>query len=140
MGDTRASDDIDPFSLSGPVGRFGANDRADVIKAQTLLANAGYLDLPPPGIPTGWPGADLVSGITRLQKDSVLAADGLLLPLPYGGIGSRGEGATLQYLKDTVGPRIGGPAAPTQAQGDAVRSTWQAGPATPAGHTTPHLT
>ena len=41
------SDDL--FSFSGSVGRFGDNNRDDVIKAQALLANAGYYDLPEPG-------------------------------------------------------------------------------------------
>lgn len=116
--DMRAPDDADPFLLSGPVGRGGANDRADVIKAQTLLANAGYLDLPAPGVPTGWPGSDLASGITRLQKDNGLEADGVMLPLPAGGTGPHGEGETLQYLKDAIGSRFDGYAAASPADVD----------------------
>lgn len=38
----------DLFSFSGSVGRFGDNNRDDVIKAQALLANAGYYELPDP--------------------------------------------------------------------------------------------
>lgn len=38
----------DLFSFAGSVGRFGDNNREDVIKAQALLANAGYYDLPEP--------------------------------------------------------------------------------------------
>lgn len=41
----------DLFSFAGSVGRNGDNDRSDVIKAQTLLADAGYLDLPPRAFP-----------------------------------------------------------------------------------------
>ncbi len=65
----RPVDDPNPFSLSGPVGHLAENARADVIKAQMLLAEAGYLDLPEPGLPTGWPGSGLVPGIKRLQRD-----------------------------------------------------------------------
>lgn len=111
-------DDADPFSLTASVGRSGANDRADVIKAQTLLANAGYLDLPSPGIPTGWASADLFSGISRLQKDNGLDADGLLLPLPRDGVGPNGEGETLAQLKQTIGPRFDGAAALTPEEVD----------------------
>jgi hypothetical protein len=119
MDDTRIFEGADPFSLSGPVGRDAGNDRADVIKVQTLLANAGYLDLPAPGVPTGWPGNDLYAGIARLQKDNGLEPDGVLLPLPAGGTGPNGEGETMQHLKDAIGPRVGGHAAPTPAQVDA---------------------
>jgi muramidase (phage lysozyme) len=101
-------DSADPFSLTNSVGLSGANDRGDVIRAQTLLANTGYLELPAPGVPTGWPSADLLSGISRLQKDNGLEADGLLLPLPRGGVGANGEGETLQHLKTTVGPTFNG--------------------------------
>ncbi len=101
-------DMTDPFVLTGSVGRSGANDRADVIKAQTLLANTGYLDLPSPGVPTGWPSSDLFSGISRLQKDNDLEVDGLLLPVPRNGIGPNGEGESMQHLKTTAGPRFNG--------------------------------
>lgn len=101
-------DMTDPFALTGSVGRSGANDRADVIKAQTLLANTGYLDLPSPGVPTGWPSSDLFSGISRLQKDNDLEVDGLLLPVPRNGIGPNGEGESMQHLKTTAGPRFNG--------------------------------
>jgi muramidase (phage lysozyme) len=111
--DASGLNDAGPFFLSGSVGLTGANDRSDVIKAQTLLANTGYLNLPAPGVPTGWPSADLFSGITRLQKDNGLEADGILLPLPRNGIGPNGEGETLQRLKDTIGPRFDGYAAAT---------------------------
>jgi hypothetical protein len=59
----------DLFSFSGSVGRFGDNNRDDVIKAQALLANAGYYELPAPGMPTGWPGGELNNALTRFQKD-----------------------------------------------------------------------
>lgn len=111
-------DMADPFALTGSVGRSGDNDRADVIKAQTLLANTGYLDLPAPGVPTGWPSSDLFSGITRLQKDNGLEADGLLLPLTRNGIGPNGEGETVQHLKTAAGPKYNGYAMLTPEDAD----------------------
>ncbi len=89
----------DLFSFGGSVGRNGDNDRSDVIKAQTLLADAGYLDLPAPGIPTGWPGDGLTRAITSLQKDNGLEADGLLLPMMQGRVGENGVGETLHLLQ-----------------------------------------
>lgn len=107
------SDNSDPFTLLGSVGRHGANDRADVIKAQLLLANSGYLDLPYPGVPTGWPGEGLNRAITRLQKDSGLEPDGVLLPLPPGGVSEGGEGETMQAMKEALFDRFQDAAAPT---------------------------
>lgn len=103
----------DPFAFSGPVGRNAANLRPDVIKAQILLANAGYLDLPYPGVPTGWPAYDLVPAITRLQKDRGMDPDGVLLPLPPEGIGPQGEGETLAALKREIDGSLAGYGAPT---------------------------
>lgn len=106
-------DSSNPFSLFGSVGRNGDNDRADVIKAQLLLASSGYLDLPHPGVPTGWPGDGLNRAITRLQKDSGLEPDGLLLPLPAGGVSEAGEGETMQAMREALLDRFQGAAAPT---------------------------
>lgn len=89
----------DLFSFTGSVGRNGDNDRSDVIKAQTLLADAGYLDLPAPGIPTGWPGDGLTRAITSLQKDNGLEADGVLLPMVQGRVAETGAGETLHLLQ-----------------------------------------
>ncbi|MFN3399457.1 MAG: peptidoglycan-binding domain-containing protein [Ferrovibrio sp.] len=92
----------DLFSFSGSVGRFGDNNRDDVIKAQALLANAGYYDLPAPGMPTGWPGGELNTALTRFQKDHGLDPDGTLLPLGPFGVGENGVGETLSTLKDKL--------------------------------------
>lgn len=94
------------FSFGGSVGRNGDNGRDDVIKAQTLLADAGYLDLPAPGIPTGWPGDGLTRAITNLQKDNGLQADGLLLPMPQGRVGENGIGETLHLLQQQSGSHL----------------------------------
>lgn len=96
----------DLFSFSGSVGRFGENDRADVIKAQALLANAGYYELPEPGMPTGWPGGELNRALIRFQKDHGLEPDGILLPLGLGGVSRNGVGETLQSLRDELSDRL----------------------------------
>jgi hypothetical protein len=96
----------DLFSFAGSVGRFGANNRDDVIKAQALLANAGYYDLPDPGMPTGWPGGELNRALTRFQKDHGLEPDGTLLPMPPGGVSDAGEGETIQALQNELSDRL----------------------------------
>jgi hypothetical protein len=106
-------ENTDPFSFSGSVGRNGDNDRADVIKAQTLLADAGYLDLPAPGMPTGWAGEGLFRAIGKVQKANGLPVDGLLLPLHDGVVGENGEGETLQSLQGLLGGRMYGTVVPT---------------------------
>lgn len=96
----------DLFSFAGSVGRFGDNDRADVIKAQALLANAGYYDLPEPGMPTGWPGGELNRALIRFQKDHGLEPDGILLPLGSAGVTQNGVGETLQTLRHELSDRL----------------------------------
>jgi peptidoglycan hydrolase-like protein with peptidoglycan-binding domain len=113
----------DLFSFGGSVGRNGDNDRSDVIKAQTLLADAGYLDLPSPGIPTGWPGDGLTRAITTLQKDNGLEADGLLLPMVQGRVAENGVGETLHLLQQRGGSHLKQRPAMTPQQ---VDSYWQA--------------
>jgi peptidoglycan hydrolase-like protein with peptidoglycan-binding domain len=101
-------DTDNPFVFSGSVGRFGDNDRADVIRAQILLGNAGYYDLPMPGVPTGWPGSGLERAIVAYQKDRGLTPDGQLLPLPAGGVDAAGRGETVAALQDDFGERLDG--------------------------------
>jgi peptidoglycan hydrolase-like protein with peptidoglycan-binding domain len=108
----------DLFSFAGSVGRFGDNNRDDVIKAQALLANAGYYDLPAPGMPTGWPGGELNRALTRFQKDHGLDPDGTLLPLGPFGVGENGVGETAQTLKLQLFDRLQRHAAPTVAEVD----------------------
>lgn len=108
----------DLFSFSGSVGRFGDNNRDDVIKAQALLANAGYYDLPAPGMPTGWPGGELNRALTRFQKDHGLDPDGTLLPLGRFGVGENGVGETAQTLKLQLFDRLQRHAPPTVAEVD----------------------
>ncbi len=103
----------DLFSFAGSVGRFGANNREDVIKAQALLANAGYYDLPDPGMPTGWPGGELNRALTRFQKDHGLDPDGTLLPMPPDGVSDVGEGETVQALRNELSDRLQRFAPPT---------------------------
>jgi len=121
----------DPFHFSGSVGRNGKNDRTDVIKAQTLLADAGYLDLPSPGMPTGWAGEGLFRAIGKVQKANGLPVDGLLLPLRDGTVGENGEGETLQSLQDLLGDRMRGRTIPTPQQVDGFFETYARDPDTP---------
>lgn len=108
----------DLFSFSGSVGRFGDNNRDDVIKAQALLANAGYYELPEPGMPTGWPGGELNRALTRFQKDNGLDPDGTLLPLGPFGVGETGVGETAQALKLQLFDRLRRHSAPTVTEAD----------------------
>jgi peptidoglycan hydrolase-like protein with peptidoglycan-binding domain len=89
-----------------------------VIKAQALLANAGYYDLPDPGMPTGWPGGELNRALTRFQKDHGLEPDGTLLPLGPFGVGETGVGETAQALKLQLFDTLQHHAAPTVAEVD----------------------
>lgn len=112
----------DLFSFAGSVGRNGENDRSDVIKAQTLLADAGYLNLPAPGIPTGWAGEGLTRAITSLQKDNGLEADGLMLPMTRGRVAANGVGETLHLLQQQAGGDLKSRPAMTPQQ---VDEYWQ---------------
>jgi peptidoglycan hydrolase-like protein with peptidoglycan-binding domain len=83
LKDNELNEDIavgDYFALTGGVGREAVNDRPDVIKAQTLLGHAGYVDLERLGGPTGWYGKPLELGIRQYQKDNGLVVDGVMLP------------------------------------------------------------
>lgn len=126
-----AADDL--FSFAGSVGRFGDNDRQDVIKAQALLANAGYYDLPEPGMPTGWPGGALDRALIRFQKDHGLEPDGTLMPLGPSGVTETGVGETAQTLKLQLFDRLQRHVAPTVAEVDRFyrgRRPGEPGPAT----------
>lgn len=116
LSNENSPDDL--FSFAGSVGRFGDNNREDVIKAQALLANAGYYDLPEPGMPTGWPGGELNRALTRFQKDHGLDPDGTLLPLGPSGVAQNGVGETAQALQDELGDRLKGFAAPEVQEAD----------------------
>jgi hypothetical protein len=116
--------DEDFFSLSGSVGRFGDNDRADVIKAQTLLANAGYYDLPEPGVPTGWPGGELNRSLIRFQKDHGLEPDGTLLPLGDSGVSQTGVGETMQALQSQLSDRLARYSPLTPEESDQFYADW----------------
>ncbi len=98
----------DYFILRQSVGRDGRNDRSDVIKAQTLLANAGYYDLAGTGGPTGWYGKPLELSMLRFQRDRSLAADGLMLP----------GGETLAALQAETGQQLRPFRAPTPEEVD----------------------
>ncbi|HEX6957176.1 MAG TPA: hypothetical protein VF194_04255 [Ferrovibrio sp.] len=75
-------------------------------------------DLPQPGAPTGWPGGELERGIRRYQKTRGVAPDGVLLPLPEGGVGADGAGETLAALQAGLGGRLEGYDAPPPEEVD----------------------
>lgn len=113
-------DESDLFSFSGSVGPNGENRREDVIKAQTLLACTGDFD--PDGIfkmPTGWPSSDLYRGIRKLQKRAGRTVDGMLMPIPAGGVDQNGVGETLDVLRGELGDSLAGQKAPTPKEVDA---------------------
>lgn len=114
--------------ITGPVGREAANDRQDVINAQVMLANAGYLDLAATGGPTGWPGSELVRALTRFQRDHGATPDGLLLPEGFNDDPRNGE--TLRLMQEALGGRLDGFAIPTPDQVD----RHHAGPDAAAGN------
>lgn len=132
----RSGADSDLFNFSGSVGRNGENDRTDVIKAQMLLANAGALELPEPGVPTGWAGESLHRAIGRFQRDTGLPTDGLLLPLRDGTVGENGEGETLHALKGLLGDRISGLQIPSQQQVDSFYDAYARNPDVVSGFRT----
>lgn len=117
-----AADDL--FSFTGSVGRFGDNNREDVIKAQALLANAGYYDLPEPGMPTGWPGGELNRALIRFQKDHGLEPDGTLLPLDPSGVTESGVGETVQALQSELSDRLQRFAPPSVQEVDRFYRGW----------------
>ena len=77
------SDASDWFDLSGPMGlRVGA-DRADAIRLEALLANAGDLDLSERGGPTGYWGLAQDKALRGYQQRNGLAVDGWAAPDGY---------------------------------------------------------
>lgn len=101
--------DEDYFQLSGSVGRDGVNDRADVVRAQTLLAHGGYFDVTRTEGPTGWYGKPLELAIRDFQQDRGLARDGVMLP----------GGETVTALREAYGPAFAGRTLPALQQVDA---------------------
>jgi len=100
-------DDI--FALSDAIGPRRRNDRADVFKVETLLANTGDHDLEDG--PTGYAGAGLDNAIRAYQKRRDLAVDGVLEP----------GGETIAALDRELRPRMGGWRAPRPDEADDPR-------------------
>lgn len=68
------TDDGGWFDLSAPVGLRFASPRADAIRLEGLLANAGDLDLAERGGPTGYWGLarDFLAALAEQRKDRSL--------------------------------------------------------------------
>jgi hypothetical protein len=94
------------FALSDAVGPRRRNRRNDVLKVETLLANAGDHDLEDG--PTGYAGAHLDQAIRAFQKRRELEVDGVLEP----------DGETIAQLERELGGRLAGFRAPRPEEAD----------------------
>lgn len=95
----------DPFSLESAVGANSTNNRRDVAKVETLMAQVGRLDLRQTDGATGYFGERLKQAVEGFQKDNGLKKDGLINP--------RGE--TMRALQEHQKPR--GRGAPEKRRG-----------------------
>lgn len=66
------------FRLSDSVGDTSPNNRRDVAKVETIMGQAGYLNLKQTDGPTGYYGQRLKQAIMNFQKDNGLKKDGLI--------------------------------------------------------------
>jgi hypothetical protein len=106
-----AADDDDIFALKDDVGPARRSPgltrgRADVLKVETLLANAGLHDLEEG--PTGYAGFGLDDAIRAFQKRRGLTVDGVLQP----------GGETIAALERELRPRFRGLRAPRPEEAD----------------------
>ncbi|MEO5373444.1 MAG: peptidoglycan-binding protein [Alphaproteobacteria bacterium] len=86
-------DNLDWFTLSDSVGDDKPNDRQDVIKIESVLANAGDHDMARTDGPTGYFGGSLRDGIVAFQKRNGLEPDGVIDP----------DGPTISTLRRDMG-------------------------------------
>ena len=96
------------FDLGDTVGLGRANRRHDMLKVETLLANAGDLDLSKTGGAMGYGLYTVDDAVRKFQGRNGLKVDGWLRP----------DGPTIAKLKDQLGGVLGGYPAPTPEQVD----------------------
>ncbi|MBL8653345.1 MAG: BPSL0067 family protein [Alphaproteobacteria bacterium] len=96
------------FDLDADVGLGYPTRRADNIKVQTILGNAGDLDLAKTDGPTGWGLYTLDDAIRSYQKRNDLKADGWLRP----------GGPTISKMRDQFGATLGKYPAPSPREVD----------------------
>lgn len=106
LADFELEGDDGIFVLSDGVGPRRRNRRSDVLKVETLLANAGGHDLEDG--PTGYAGSQLDDAIREYQKRRGLVVDGILEP----------EGETIASLEREFGSRFAGWRAPRPDEAD----------------------
>jgi hypothetical protein len=97
------------FDLDADVGLGYPTRRADNIKVQTILGNAGDLDLAKTDGPTGWGLYTLDDAIRSYQKRNDLKVDGWLRP----------GGPTISKMRDQFGATLGKYPAPSPREVDA---------------------
>jgi hypothetical protein len=97
------------FDLDSDVGPSYPTRRADNIKVQTILGNAGDLDLAKTDGPTGWGLYTLDDAIRGYQKRNDLKVDGWLRP----------GGPTISKMRDQFGATLGKYPAPSPREVDA---------------------
>ncbi len=96
----------DWFDLVDTVGLGRMNNRRDVFKVESILADAGGLDVAATNGPTGFGYYTLDDGVRKYQKRNGLKVDGWLRP----------GGPTIARMREQFGQRFAGFAAPTQDQ------------------------
>jgi len=96
------------FDLDSDVGLGYPTRRADNIKVQTILGNAGDLDLAKTDGPTGWGLYTLDDAIRSDQKRNDLKVDGWLRP----------GGPTISKMRDQFGASLGKYPAPSPREVD----------------------
>lgn len=96
------------FDLDADVGLGYPTRRADNIKVQTILGNAGDLDLAKTDGPTGWGLYTLDDAIRSYQKRNDLKVDGWLRP----------GGPTISKMRDQFGASLGKYPAPSPREVD----------------------
>ncbi len=96
------------FDLDADVGLGYPTRRADNIKVQTILGNAGDLDLAKTDGPTGWGLYTLDDAIRSYQKRNDLKVDGWLRP----------GGPTIAKMRDQFGASLGKYPAPSPREVD----------------------
>jgi hypothetical protein len=104
LPESEAADDW--FDLIDMVGLGRMNNRRDVFKVESILADAGGLDVAATNGPTGFGYYTLDDGVRKYQKRNGLKVDGWLRP----------GGPTIARMREQFGQRFAGFAAPTQDQ------------------------
>lgn len=90
--DTDIADIKDLMTLGNSVGNSGMNNRRDVAKVETMLDQAGALDLKQTDGPTGYWGTRTADATKKVQADHGLAVDAEIKP----------NGPTLKTLVQTA--------------------------------------